>query len=49
MDYISSSLIVILEKYNLNEEPKFINENILKEEINKTISLMSNEININIV
>ena len=34
-DYICRSLIIILQKYNINEEPKFIDYNVFNTEIKK--------------
>ena len=46
-DYISRTLIIIIQKYNINQEPKFIDYNIFNTEIKKTISIMTKAININ--
>ena len=48
-DYISRSLIIIIEKYNLNKVSKFIDFSIFKKEIEKTIAFMTNKVNLNSV
>ena len=45
-DYICRSLIIILLKFNINEELKFIDYNLFNTEIKKTISIMTKVIDI---
>ena len=46
-DFVTRSLIIIVLKYNLNNKPKFKDFNIFKNEIEKTISIMTGNINSN--
>ena len=45
MDFI----IVIVETYNLNKKPMFIGFDIIKKEIEKTISIITRKIKINVI
>ena len=48
-DYITLTLIVKVEKYNLNKKPILIGFNIIKKEIENTISIMTRKIKINVI
>jgi len=48
-DYITRTIIILIEKYKLNEEFKIIEYNIFRDELEKTIALMTGIININAV
>ena len=48
-DYITRTLIIIVLKYNLNKTPQFVEFNQIKMKIEKTISLMTGNINQNFV
>lgn len=47
--YITRILIVLVDKYDLNNKPKFIEFDILKKEIENTISIMTGKINIDMI
>ena len=40
-DYLTRTMIIIVEKYNLNDKPKFIDFKKFKKELETTISLMT--------
>lgn len=44
-----TTLIVLVDKYDLNNKPKFIEFDILKKEIENTISIMTGKINIDMI
>lgn len=48
-DFITRTLIIIVLKYNLKKTPQFVEFNQIKMEIEKTISLMTGNINQNFV
>lgn len=48
-DYLTRTLIIIVLKYNLNNEPKFIEFEKFKEELEKTIALMTGTISMNLI
>lgn len=48
-DYITRTLVIITEKYNLNEEPKYIEFKTFKKELEYTISVMTGKIKINAI
>jgi len=48
-DYITRTIIIIVEKYNLNEKPKYIDYNTFKKEFEVTVSLMTKKVNVNCV
>ena len=48
-DYITRTLIVLVEKYDLNKNPKFLEFDTLKYEIENTISILTGNINIDII
>ena len=48
-DYITRTMIIILEKYDLNLKPKFIDYDIFKKELKETICAMTGKVNINSV
>ena len=48
-DYISRTLIIITEKYNLNGDPKIIDYETFNKEIKNTISIMTGNINLKVV
>ncbi len=48
-DYITRTIIILIEKYKLNEEFKTIEYSIFRDELEKTIALMAGIININVV
>lgn len=48
-DFVTRSLIIIVLKYKLNDNPQFIEYNNIKEEIEKTISIMTGNINTNYI
>ena len=48
-DYITRTLIIIIEKYKLNEKPIFISYDIFEKELKYTISFMTGNIEINSV
>ena len=48
-DYIIRTLIVIIEKHDLNKDPKFIDYNTYKKELNYTVSIMTGNVKINII
>ena len=45
-DYITRTLVVIIEKYDLNKDYKFIQYDIFKKELENVIALMTGKINI---
>jgi len=47
-DYLTRTIIIVL-KYNLNNEPKFIEFEKFKEELEKTIALMTGTISMNLI
>ena len=46
-DFVTRSLIILIEKQNLNENPLFINFKELKQKIENTIAIMTGKIDIN--
>ena len=48
-DFITRTLIILIEKYDLNKKPILINYTTFKSELQKTIALMTGKININVV
>ncbi len=46
-DYISRTLIIIIEKYNLNDKPMYINYKLFQKELQYTISFMTGYIQLN--
>lgn len=48
-DFISRTLIILMIKLNLNEKPKIISYDLFKNELQKSICVMTNNININFV
>ena len=48
-DYITRTLIIIVEKYNLNEEPKFIDYKTFMKELEYTIPIMTGKNKLNVI
>lgn len=48
-DYITRTIIIIILKLNLNDIPKIITYDLFNLELQNTISIMTNNININLV
>ena len=48
-DYISRTLIIIIEKYRLNEKPMFITYDMFQKELKYTISFMTGYVDLNTV
>ena len=48
-DYITWIFIIIIEKYGLNNEPKFIDYETYKKELNNAISIMTGKVKINTI
>ena len=48
-DYVSRTIIYLIEKYELNENPKFLEYNLLNKELQNTIAIMSGEVRINVI
>ena len=49
IDYITRTIIIIIEKYYLNNSPIFVKYNIFKEELESTICIMSGNIKLKII
>ena len=48
-DYVTRTIIIIVNKYNLNNKIKFIDFKLFNRELQNTIGLMTDNININVV
>ena len=48
-DYITRTIIIIIEKYELNNKPKFITYNEFKKELENTVCIMTGKIKTNSV
>ena len=48
-DFITRTLIILCEKYDLNNNPKFITFEEFKKELEFTISIMTGNINITVI
>jgi len=48
-DYIIRTLIILIYKYNLNENPKFLSYEIIKKEIEETMTYMTGKVKLKLV
>ena len=49
INYITRALIVLMDKYKLNQNPKFVYFDTIKNEIENTISIITAKIQIKII